>query len=210
MRVVAYYGATELSFVAVDADGAGLRPFPGVEIEVRPARAAGGSARCGRARPGWPRATRAGRAGPLRVDADGWMTVGDLAEPYRPGEPLRLRGRGDGAIQIGGATVVPEDVEAVLGGVPGVRDVVVVGSPHPRLGAVVAACRGGRPARRPVRRAALEAAARAGLDPAQRPRRWYASTALPRTPTGKPARGRARVPARRRRADEPWHDRRDT
>ncbi|MFD2356091.1 AMP-binding protein [Nonomuraea ferruginea] len=36
VRVVAYYGATELSFVAVDADGGGLRPFPGVEIEVRP------------------------------------------------------------------------------------------------------------------------------------------------------------------------------
>ncbi|MFO7252369.1 MAG: hypothetical protein DIU60_016605, partial [Actinomycetes bacterium] len=28
----------------------------------------------------------------------------------------------------------------------------------------------------------------AGRDPAQRPRRWYATPALPRTPTGKPAR----------------------
>jgi long-chain acyl-CoA synthetase len=89
---------------------------------------------------------------------------------------------------------VPEDVEAVLKRVPGVGDVVVVGSPHPRLGAVVTAVieagdtgdTGDVPA---PSRTALEAIARGGLDPAQRPRRWYALPALPRTPTGKPARG---------------------
>ncbi len=187
VRVVAYYGATELSFVAVDADGTGLRPFPGVEIEVRPHPEAGHGLGEVWVRSPWLSSGYAGGVpGPLRADAGGWMTVGDLAEPYRPGEPLRVRGRGDGAIQVGGATVVPEDVEAVLRRAPGVRDVVVVGAPHPRLGAVVAAVieTGGGP----VRRAALEAAARDGLDPAQRPRRWYAVPALPRTPTGKPAR----------------------
>ena len=184
VRVMAYYGATELSFVAVDADGTGLRPFPGVEIDVRtpPGEPLGEVW----VRSPWVSAGYAGEArGPLRVDADGWMTVGDLAEPYRAGEPLRVRGRGDAAIQTGGATVVPEDVEAVLRGVPGVTDVVVIGSPHPRLGAVVTAV---IEAANPPFRAALEAAARAGLDPAQRPRRWYAAPALPRTPTGKPAR----------------------
>ncbi|WP_182885132.1 class I adenylate-forming enzyme family protein [Microbispora sp. H10885] len=196
VRVVSYYGATELSFVAVDADGSGLRPFPGVEIDVRP-------------EPGhslgevWVRSPwlcegyLAGAAGPLRRDGDGWTTVGDLAEPYRPGGVLRLRGRGDGAIQTGGATVVPEDVEEVLRKVPGVNDVVVVGTPHPYLGAVVTAVvegavegavgavvrTGG------LSRAALEEVARAELDPAQRPRRWYATGSLPRTPAGKPARG---------------------
>ncbi|MEV4458577.1 AMP-binding protein [Microbispora sp. NPDC049633] len=184
VRVVSYYGATELSFVAVDADGSGLRPFPGVEVDVRalPGQALGEV---------WVRSPwlcegyLAGATGPLRRDAGGWMTVGDLAEPYRPGEVLRLRGRGDGAIQTGGATVVPEDVEEVLRKVPGVDDVVVVGTPHPHLGAVVTAVVEGEDASR----AALEATARAELDPAQRPRRWYAARSLPRTPTGKAARG---------------------
>ncbi|MGI5159447.1 AMP-binding protein [Microbispora sp. CA-102843] len=184
VRVVSYYGATELSFVAVDADGTGLRPFPGVEIDVRvpPGQALGEV---------WVRSPWlcegyvAGATGPLRRDDGGWMTVGDLAEPHRPGEVLRLRGRGDGAIQTGGATVVPEDVEEVLRKVPGVDDVVVVGTPHPYLGAVVTAVVEGEGASR----TALEAAARAELDPAQRPRRWYAAGSLPRTPAGKPARG---------------------
>ncbi|MFI6597654.1 AMP-binding protein [Nonomuraea sp. NPDC050536] len=176
LNVVAYYGATELSFVAVDTDGTGLRPFPEVEVEVRDGEL-------------WVRSPwlahgyLAGAEGPLRRDAGGWTTVGDLAEPYRPGGKLRLRGRGDGAIQTGGATVVPEDVEAVLRRVPGVGDVVVLGSPHPELGSVVTAVVEGS-----ASRAALEAVARGGLDPVQRPRRWYTADALPRTPTGKPAR----------------------
>ncbi|NJP90936.1 AMP-binding protein [Nonomuraea sp. FMUSA5-5] len=200
VRVVSYYGATEMSFVAVDADGGGLRPFPEVEIEVRPrtdgARTGSGEARTGAQAPlgeVWARSPwlaegyLAGAAGPLRRDGDGWVTVGDLAEPYRPGQVLRLRGRGDGAIQTGGATVVPEDVEEVLRKVPGVADIVVVGLPHPSLGAVVTAVVEAQETSAP-RRALLEATARGGLDAAQRPRRWFVVPSLPRNPTGKPAR----------------------
>ncbi|MEV7010920.1 AMP-binding protein [Streptosporangium sp. NPDC051022] len=190
VKVVSYYGATELSFVAVDADGSGLRPFPGVEIQVR--TAPGQSLGEVWARSPWlAEGYLAGAAGPLRADGDGWMTVGDVAEPYLPGEVLRLRGRGDGAIQTGGATVVPEDVEEVLRRTPGVGDVVVVGSPHPELGAVVTAIVeiAGAEDAPPPSRAELEATARGGLDAAQRPRRWYAVRNLPRTPAGKPARG---------------------
>ncbi|MEK8225169.1 hypothetical protein NKG05_02080 [Oerskovia sp. M15] len=103
------------------------------------------------------------------------------------GHPLVLRGRGDGAILTGGATVVPEDVEVVLRAIPGVEDVVVVGTPHRRMGAVVTAvvqC-----ADRPGLRAHLERVARASLSAAQRPRRWYGVRELPRTPSGKAARG---------------------
>lgn len=178
VRIVSYYGATEMSFVAVDADGTGLRPFPQVEIQVREGEVWARS-------PWLAEGYMAGAKGPLKTDGEGWMSVGDLAEPYEPGQPLRLRGRGDGAIQTGGATVVPEDVEAVLRGVPGVTDIVVIGSPHPQLGSVVTAVLEGSP----PSRAALEAVARGGLDAAQRPRRWYAVGDLPRTPTGKPARG---------------------
>ncbi|MGN9844946.1 class I adenylate-forming enzyme family protein [Nonomuraea sp. H19] len=185
VRVVSYYGATELSFVAVDADGAGLRPFPGVEIEVRTSP----GAVLGEvwARSPWLAEGYLGRAaGPLHRDEDGWMTVGDVAHPYRGGEVLRLRGRGDGAIQTGGATVVPEDVEEVLRKVPGVGDIVVIGSPHPSLGSVVTAILEADGA--PPPRALLEAVARSGLDVAQRPRLWYAVPSLPRTQAGKPAR----------------------
>ncbi|MFC4061300.1 fatty acid--CoA ligase family protein, partial [Planomonospora corallina] len=191
VRVLSYYGATELSFVAADADGCGLRPFPGVEIQVRALPgAAHGAAAGGRLGEVWARSPYlsagylAGADGPLRADAGGWMTVGDLAEPYRPGQALRLRGRGGGAIQTGGATVVAEDVEEVLRKTPGVGDVVVVGLPHPDLGAVVAAVVEGAG----VSRAALEEVARAELDPAQRPRRWYGAERLPRTASGKPRR----------------------
>ncbi|MFI7643911.1 class I adenylate-forming enzyme family protein [Nonomuraea sp. NPDC049400] len=186
VRVVSYYGAGELSFVAVDADGGGLRPFPSVEIEVRPAPA--GSLGEVWVRSPWLADGYLGEAaGPLRRDGDGWVTVGDVAEPYRAGEVLRVRGRGDGAIQTGGATVVPEDVEEVLRKVPGVGDIVVIGSPHPSLGSVVTAVIEAERAELPPR-ALLEAMARGGLDAAQRPRRWYAVPSLPRTQAGKPAR----------------------
>jgi long-chain acyl-CoA synthetase len=192
VSVVEYYGAVELSFVAVDTDGLGLRPFENVEIDVRPVA---GSAALGEV---WVRSPwlaegyLAGAQGPFRQN-DGWATVGDLADtvggpvPERSGtQPLRLRGRGDGAVVTGGATVVPEDVEAVLNALPGVGDAVVVGTPHHRLGAVVTAVieTGGSP----VRRTVLEAEARRTLAPAQRPRRWYRTDRLPRTPGGKPAR----------------------
>ncbi|MEV0235910.1 AMP-binding protein [Nonomuraea sp. NPDC050786] len=199
VRVVSYYGASELSFVAVDADGGGLRPFPGVEIEVRPAPAGSPGTEVRPARAGslgevWVRSPwladgyLGDAAGPLRRDGDGWVSVGDVAEPYRAGEVLRVRGRGDGAIQTGGATVVPEDVEEVLRKVPGVGDIVVIGSPHPALGSVVTAVIEAERATPPPPRALLEAMARGGLDAAQRPRRWYAVPSLPRTQAGKPAR----------------------
>ncbi|QJW37208.1 class I adenylate-forming enzyme family protein [Cellulosimicrobium protaetiae] len=198
--VLAYYGAVELSFVAYDPDGSGLRAFPGVDLAVRPLPQASVGEVWVRS-PWVSRGYLARATGPLRRDG-AWSTVGDLADPLperstraesgaAPGATARgglvLRGRGDGAILTGGATVVPEDVEVVLRAVPGVRDVVVLGTAHRRLGAVVSAvveCD-----ERPGLRAHLERVARAALAPAQRPRRWYGTRALPRTPSGKPARG---------------------
>ncbi|MDO8148301.1 AMP-binding protein [Isoptericola sp. b515] len=188
--VVTYYGAVELSFVAIDT-GAGLVPFPEVEVQVRPQP----GTRLGEV---WVRSPwtatgyLAGASGPLRTE-DGWCTVGDLADLPTSGTPslpadgaLRLRGRGDGAILTAGATVVPEDVEAALRPVPGVRDVVVVGAPHRRFGAVVVAVV--EADERSGLRAHLERVARATLTPAQRPRRWYRLAAMPRTSNGKVAR----------------------
>jgi long-chain acyl-CoA synthetase len=174
----------ELSFVAVDADGEGLRPFPGVQLDVREPRHGVGEL--------WVRSPfvadgyLAGASGPLRRDSAGWCTVSDLAEPL-PGGRIRLRGRGNTAVQTGAATVLVEDVESVLRAVEGVSDVAVVGTWQADLGEVVTAvvestmdlC---------ALRAALHAAAGPGLSAPQRPRRWYAVDSLPRTPAGKPAR----------------------
>ncbi|WP_402464530.1 class I adenylate-forming enzyme family protein [Isoptericola aurantiacus] len=186
LTLVAYYGAVELSFVTIDT-GTGMRPFPEVEVEVRPQP----GTRLGQV---WVRSPwtsqgyLADASGPLRTQ-DGWCTVGDLAEvpddAAAPG-PLLLRGRGDGAILTAGATVVPEDVEAALRPVPGVRDAVVVGAPHRRLGAVVVAVVEADD--RPGLRAHLERVGRSSLAPAQRPRRWYRLDTLPRTADGKLAR----------------------
>ncbi|PFG42632.1 acyl-CoA synthetase (AMP-forming)/AMP-acid ligase II [Isoptericola jiangsuensis] len=183
LRLVAYYGAVELSFVAVDT-GDGLRPFPEVEVDVRPAPHTGLGEVWVRS-PWTADGYLAGARGPLQRSGD-WCTVGDLADLAGPDAPLVLRGRGDGAILTAGATVVPEDVELALRPVPGVRDVVVVGAPHRRLGAVVVAVV--EADARPGLRAHLDRVARSTLAPAQRPRRWYRLDALPRTGGGKPAR----------------------
>ena len=185
IRVISYYGAAELSFVAVD-DGDGLRPFPGVEVSVRDGEL-------------WVRspfiaAGYAGVAGPLRR-ADGWATVGDRAELVDG--RLRVRGRADDAILSASATIVPEEVEGVLRSAPGVRDAVVFGLPRERIGALVAALveldgtgdDGGR---------GLRAIVQTRLAPAHRPRLWFEGE-LPRTASGKPARAEA---ARRAQAGE--------
>ncbi len=120
IAVTEYYGAAELSFVAAGRYPEPLRPFPGAEVQIR-----GGElwVRSPYLAIGYP----AGVTGPLRRDADGFATVGDLADRTADGA-LLIRGRGDAAITTGGATVVAEDVEDALIGLPGVAAVAVVGS----------------------------------------------------------------------------------
>lgn len=204
VRVVSYYGAAELSFVAVDTDGTGLRPFPGTEIDVR-TDGAGERRAADRSTVGtvWVRSPwlasgyLADGSGPLRRST-GWATVGDLADARTDDGALVLRGRGTGAITVGAATVVPEDVEAVLATATGVAEVVVLGTPHPRWGEVVTAVlvlgedglgenqgRGvGTDAADSRLLEYLERLSSVALAPAQRPRRWFVTTSLPRAGGG--------------------------
>ncbi|MDG4821115.1 fatty acid--CoA ligase family protein [Asanoa sp. WMMD1127] len=178
IQVISYYGAAELSFVAVDPDGQGLRPFDGVELRVEDGVL-------------WVRSAYfasgyLGTAdGPFRRTADGWGTVGDLVDTDAP---LRLRGRSDGAILTAAATVVPEDVEAALLGIDGIADAVVFALPHERTGELVAALIETEPGRRPPTVAELRASAGSLLTGSHRPRRWFWTDRLPRTAAGKPAR----------------------
>jgi acyl-CoA synthetase (AMP-forming)/AMP-acid ligase II len=167
-RVSHYYGAAELSFVAWGPHGDGLRPFPGVEVEVRKGEL-------------WVRSPflcegYAGLPGALRRDPDGFATVGDRGT-LRDGV-LRVAGRGSTAVTTGGATVLVADVETALR--PGLRgEVVVVGLPHPRLGQVLAAV-----VTDEGDLAAAREAARSLVD-AHRPRRWFRVQRLPVTAAGK-------------------------
>ena len=181
IRVVSYYGAAELSFVAVDIDGLGHRPFPGAELRIDAGEL-------------WVRSPYAasgylGAAGALRRDAQGWATVGDLVDGDPLG-PLRFRGRKDGAILTAAATVVPEDVEAALRTIDGIEDAVVFGLPNAGVGYLVGALLETTTGRAlpSVRELREQAGTRLALS--HLPRRWFWTERLPRTAAGKPARAR--------------------
>jgi long-chain acyl-CoA synthetase len=173
-ELVEYYGSAEHSLIAIRRGGAELRAVPGVELDVRDGVL-------------WIRSALAFdgylRAGVLDRAAD-WTSVGDRVELSASGV-LTVRGRDSAMISSGGRLIAAEEVEAVLRGVPGVADVLVTGTPHPRFGALVTAVveSDAPPALRELR-----ATARAALDPGKRPRRWLVTKALPRTAAGKPAR----------------------
>ncbi|MFC4005390.1 class I adenylate-forming enzyme family protein [Prauserella oleivorans] len=176
-RLVEYYGSAEHSLIAIRRDDGALRPVPGVELDVRDGVL-------------WVRSPLA-FSGYLREGvldpAPEWSSVGDRVELSEQ-DGLVVRGRGSAVVSSGGTLVPAEEVEAVLRTVAGVDDVVVTGTPHPRLGELVTAV---VQARRPPALRDLRAAARASLRPGLRPRRWLVTTALPRTASGKPARAEA-------------------
>jgi long-chain acyl-CoA synthetase len=173
-RVVEYYGAAELSFVAWRDDSGPMRPFAGVQTKLRQGVL-------------WARSPYLARGylsfaatGPLRRDPQGWATVQDLAREASGG--FEVLGRGDSAVNSGGHTVVVEEVERVLRELPGVRDVAVLGMPHPYLGQLLTAVVVGPAADSTLRAAVAEMPAPA------RPRRWLHAAALPHTSGGKLAR----------------------
>ncbi|WP_083884119.1 class I adenylate-forming enzyme family protein [Nocardia higoensis] len=166
LGIVEYYGSAEVSLVAARRVPEPLRVVDGVQVEVR--------------------------AGLLYVrspytvlGAPEWFPVGDLAELRADGE-LVVRGRGDGVVNVGGTTVVAEDVERILGGVPGVSAVAVLGAPHRVFGEIVTAV---MELDDSATVPAVRSLARARLSKEALPRRWITVPALPRTASGKVARG---------------------
>lgn len=164
-----YYGAAELSFVAWGAHDADLRPFPGVDVDVRDGEI-------------WVRSPYLcdgydGAPGPFLKRADGFATVGDrgaLADGV-----LTVAGRGADAVTTGGATVLVADVEGTLRSeLRGA--LVVLGLEHASLGQVVAAALTDPDDLGPARSAARER-----LAPAQRPRLWFHVPRLPTNDAGK-------------------------
>jgi long-chain acyl-CoA synthetase len=180
LTVVEYYGAAELSFVAADPGGDGLRPFPGCEVRVREGLVEVRSPYLSLGYLVPPGAS----PGPWYRRDDGWAGVGDRGRLAADGV-LEVAGRGGRAVSVGGQVVLSADVERVLGGVEGVLEVVCVGAPDGRLGqrtCAVVRTSGGDGG---DLRGRLRAAARRHLPPAARPVRYLLVDDLPRTAAGK-------------------------
>ena len=130
----------------------------------------------------------AGYANPDRTKglglADGWLTTADLACRTQTGE-LRVLGRADGALVIGGVQVYPDLVAARLQAAPGVREAVVVSLADPTWGGRLAAAYVGE-----ASEAELADWCRGLLPSPERPRLLLRLEALPRLASGKPDRRR--------------------
>lgn len=161
-RVAHYYGAAELSFVGWGRDSESLRPFPGVEVHSDA---------------GTLRARSAFLSLSARPDEAGWGTVGDLGE-VTPTGMLRVFGR-PGAVTTAGATVQLAEIEAALR-IVAPLGVVVLGLPHPDLGAVLVAYVTDAAVIPALKEQALRT-----LTPAARPRHWRPIPAWPLTPQAK-------------------------
>lgn len=149
LRLLAYYGAAELSFVGIggsagDEAGQGsagpYRAFPGVQVDIRDGllwsrsdyQAFGYLGDAPRSETAAGAGTPAGghgssadgspprRTGPLRRAAGGWASVGDAARWVGPGR-FEILGRADGAVTVAGHTILLEEVEDALRAHPASR-----------------------------------------------------------------------------------------
>lgn len=118
------------------------------------------------------------------LDAEGWVTTGDLGAIGEDGN-LTLAGRVSEMYIRGGYNVYPAEVEAVLGELAGVAQVAVVGSPDPVLGEIgVAFVVAAAPAVA-VSLDDLRAACRPRLADYKAPDRMHLVAELPLTPMAK-------------------------
>lgn len=113
------------------------------------------------------------------LDADGWLTTGDLGRLDCDGR-LTVLGRADDMLISGGRNVHPQEIESCLAGCPGIVDVAVTGLPDPVWGDLVVALVVG-----PIDSDALLAHARQHLPAAALPRRIRHLERLPRNTAGK-------------------------
>jgi 2-furoate---CoA ligase len=124
-----------------------------------------------------------------RPDADakaiqgGWYFTGDLGRLDEDGD-LWIVGRVDDMIISGGENVHPLEIEDVLAGYPGVREVAVIGSPDDRWGQLVVAV---VVAEEGVTAEGLDAFCLASTTLARfkRPREYRFVDQLPKSPSGK-------------------------
>ncbi|GAA1835116.1 long-chain fatty acid--CoA ligase [Pseudonocardia ailaonensis] len=130
-------------------------------------------------------------AGPEVVDAAGYLRTGDLGRRRADG-CLQVTGRLKDVIIRKGENVSPREVEEVLYGMPGIRDVVVYGIPDPELGERVCAAVVPAAAAVPTLSDVYDFCVAAGLMVQKIPQRLDVFDELPRTALGKPDKVRLR------------------
>lgn len=180
-----FYGAAETSFIALadedTPDDAVGSPYPGVEIAIRnDADAPVPEGTVGRI---WVRSPYLFEGYADAVVAgtrwrDGWLTIGEHGA-LRGGQ-LRLAGRESRMVTIADQNVFPEEVEAFLLALPGVRRAAVLARQDARRGHVLHAVIMGD-----VETGAVLAACRSGLGPLKAPRRVDLRQDWPILPSGK-------------------------
>jgi O-succinylbenzoic acid--CoA ligase len=136
VRVVTSYGMTETCGGCV-YDGV---PLHGVQVAVE----RGEASSAGRIRLGGPVVARGYRGRPdadqfTETDGTRWFTTNDLGRWSEGSSVLTVLGRADDVIVTGGEKVAPQSVEAVLSGVSGIAECLVVGVPDDRWGRRVVA-----------------------------------------------------------------------
>lgn len=129
---------------------------------------------------------RSPRAAPGAVDADGWLSTGDLVE--RRGDRVLFAGRLDGLVNVGGVKVSPEVVERRLLAVDGVADAAVVAVTSPITGHLLTATIVPVPSADDVALRVALRAATADLPPAARPRALTFADHIPLSAAGKKSR----------------------
>ena len=120
-------------------------------------------------------------------DEQGYLRTGEVFE-IAEHDPslLRYRDRSRDIVVRGGANISPGELEALIGALPGVAEVAVVGTPDERLGERVAAvvvAAPGQPA--PTLDALVAALRERRIASYKLPERLEIVEALPRNPLGK-------------------------
>ncbi len=164
-QIYEFYGAAETSFVSLavpgDPSASVGQAYPRVQIEIRNAEAGGGEV--------WVRSpfVFAGYSGADAGGArwqDGWLWAGDMG--WMEGRFLYLSGRAGRMVTVADQNVFPEEIEAFLQSLPGVRRAAVLPRPDALRGVhLVAHLMGDR-----AQEAAIMRALRAHLGPLKAPK----------------------------------------
>jgi long-chain acyl-CoA synthetase len=143
IKIHSFYGASESGGISYDASGAVTgeetvgHPLPGVTITLLPDEHT--PAGTGRVHVRSDGVADGYVGGPSEEFCDGGFLTGDYGTFDAQGR-LRLSGRVSTFINVAGKKVQPAEIEDVLRGMPGVREVRVVAAPDPQRGEQVVAC----------------------------------------------------------------------
>ena len=126
------------------------------------------------------------------IDKEGWLHTGDLGEVDQNGY-FKVTGRIKDMIIRGGENIYPSDIEEVLLGFPGVKDVAVIGTPDETWGELVTAVVVPHESGAVLPHALIDYCG-TRLPGYMKPRRVEFAASLPRNPVGKVLRRVLREP----------------